>query len=140
MSEPSRRDDVISWFYSLIEIAKGKLPWKEVQDYHLALSCKQAITAEKLCAGLPVQMQTIWNSIKDLEFEQQPNYRLIKGELEHIFEENGWERNCQYDWEINTQVIPQLTPFPELFDKTLMEARALAEGSSKRRKSDCHVQ
>jgi serine/threonine protein kinase len=140
MSEPSRRDDVISWFYSLIEMGKGKLPWKDVQDGHLAMSCKQTITPEKLCGGLPAQMQTIWNSIKDLEFEQQPNYVLIKTEIEHIFEDNGWGMDCQYDWELNPQVIYQLTPFPELFERNLMEAQARAESPKKGKKGGCFVQ
>jgi serine/threonine protein kinase len=142
MSEPSRRDDVISWFYSVVEMGKGKLPWKDVQDHHLAMSCKQTIAAEKLCAGLPEQMQVIWNSIKDLEFEQTPNYRLIEGELERLLEENGWGLDCPYDWENNPQTIYQLTPFPELFERNLMESQARVESPKHGRRTGkrCSVQ
>jgi serine/threonine protein kinase len=138
LCEPSRRDDVISWFYSIVEIAKGKLPWKDVQDNHLCMSCKQTITAEKLCGGLPERMQTIWNSIKALEFEEEPNYGLIKRQLEGIAIDNAWGDECQYDWEARPEMICQLTPFPELFDKNLMEAQARTVGT-KRKKKKCSV-
>jgi serine/threonine protein kinase len=141
MSEPSRRDDVISWFYSLVEMAKGKLPWKDVLDHHLAMSCKQTITTEKLCGALPRQFQVIWNYIKDLGFDQEPDYALIRNELEKVFEENGWGMCCRFDWEENPEVLYKLTPFPELFDKHLMEVRARASGPKRRRrKSKCPVQ
>jgi serine/threonine protein kinase len=138
LCRPTRRDDVVSWFYSLVEIAKGKLPWKDVQDSHLCMSCKQATTTEKLCAGLPARMQTIWNAIKGLEFEEQPNYALIKAELDAIASENGYEAADEYDWEIRPEMIYQLTPFPELFEKNMMETQARS-ASSRRKKKRCAV-
>jgi hypothetical protein len=75
-----------------------------------------------------------------LEFEQQPDYALIKSEIEHILEDNGWAMDNQFDWEINPQVIYQLTPFPELFERNLMEAQARAESPKKGRRNRCFVQ
>jgi serine/threonine protein kinase len=138
LCRPTRRDDVASWFYSIVEIAKGKLPWKDVQDSHLCMSCKQATTTEKLCAGLPAQMQTIWNAIKRLEFEEQPNYAFIKAELDTIIADNGWPADSEYDWEIRPQMIYQLTPFPELFERNMMEAQARS-ASARSKKKRCLV-
>jgi serine/threonine protein kinase len=113
--DPTRRDDVISWFYSMVELAKGKLPWKDVLDNSLALSCKQRIEADKLCAGLPEAFVGIWNSVKDLEFSDEPDYRMIKRELGNILTARDWSK-VPYDWESDSQIIHQLTPFPGLFD------------------------
>jgi serine/threonine protein kinase len=138
LCEPARRDDVISWFYSIVEIAKGKLPWKDVQDNHLCMSCKQTITAEKLCAGLPQPMQTIWNSIRTLEFEEEPDYALIKRQIEEMAHEIEFGGESQYDWETRPEMMCQLTPFPELFDKNLMKAQART-AVVKRKKEKCRI-
>jgi hypothetical protein len=103
------------------------------------MSCKQSIAPEKLCSGLPDGMKTIWISIKDLGYEDEPNYALIKTELQKIFEENGWEEEASYDWEINPQIIYQLTPFPELFERNLMETQRRLK-DQKQRKKVCAVQ
>lgn len=136
--EPTRRDDVISWFYSVIELAKGKLPWKDVQDNGLAMSCKQTITPEKLCAGLPNKMKDIWNSIKDLEFEAAPNYSAIKSILLDVMRENECE-HAAYDWEYQPLFIQRVALFPELFSKELAaeEKRRLRD---KKKSKKCSVQ
>ena len=135
MIEPTRRDDIISWFYSIIEMAKGKLPWKDVQDHSLSMSCKQAISTDKLCSGLPRQMKTIWSSIKDMEFEQCPDYDGIKLELDRALIENKFENMSSYDWEEKPDILKKLTPHPELFDKNL--ARTME--CSKTKKKICII-
>ncbi|OHT04792.1 CK1 family protein kinase [Tritrichomonas foetus] len=133
MVEITRRDDIISWFYTLIELAKGKLPWKDVQDHNLSMSCKQSISPDKLCSGLPRQMKTIWNSIKDLKFNEDPNYDLIKLEIQRVFVENEWDEFTPYDWEVQPEIILKLTPHPELFDKNLMRQRQLPQKKTKKK-------
>jgi tau tubulin kinase len=36
--EQSQRDDVEAWFYTLIELTTGKLPWRDLTD-RAAVSC-----------------------------------------------------------------------------------------------------
>ena len=116
--EPTRRDDVISWFYSFIEMAKGFLPWAEVRDRNLSMSCKQTISPEKLCQGLPQHCLDIWKAIKDLGFDEEPNYNLIYHYIDDIFAENQWSLVDALDWEKNSNILKETTPFPELFDQT----------------------
>ena len=117
--EPTRRDDIISWFYSLIEMAKGYLPWNDVRDKNLSLSCKQAISSEKLCQSLPNLTIFIWNLIKDLDFDQEPHYKEIYELIDSICLTNSWNFDDPYDWELQPQIIHQLSPNPELFDPNL---------------------
>ena len=116
--EPTRRDDVISWFYSLIEMSKGTLPWADVRDRNLSMSCKQTISPEKLCQGLPEKVVEIWKCIKDLKFDEEPDYELIYQYIDEIFGENQWSQINLLDWETNPNLLKETTPFPELFDKT----------------------
>ena len=113
--EPTRRDDVISWFYSFIEMAKGSLPWSEVRDKNLSMSCKQTIAPERLCQGLPGKLVDVWKMIKDLKFDEEPKYDEITTILDDIFKEQEWSSMTALDWESNTDLLKQSTPFPELF-------------------------
>ena len=127
--EPTRRDDVISWFYSLIELVKGKLPWKDVKDNGLALSCKQSMNPEKLFAGLSERIGNIWSAIKDLKFNEKPDYNLIKDELLMIIREAGSKsEEVVYDWETQPWLIQKIAMYPELF------CREMAHKKDKKKK------
>ncbi|OHS97837.1 CK1 family protein kinase [Tritrichomonas foetus] len=132
MIEPTRRDDIISWFYSIIELFKGKLPWKDVQDSNLSMSCKASISIEKLCSGLPRQMKIIWEKIKDLEFDEEPDYNGIRIELDEAISENGINLPFELDWESHNQIIKQLSPHPELFDKECYQNYMSKESNKKK--------
>ncbi|EAX86756.1 CK1 family protein kinase [Trichomonas vaginalis G3] len=118
LQEPTRRDDVISWFYSLVELVKGQLPWHDVRDKNLCMSCKQTITTEKLCQNLPPQTIEIWNHCRDLKFDEEPNYSFIIEQIDSIFKENEWTASMPLDWENSTSIIKDATPFPEYFNKS----------------------
>lgn len=137
MIEPTRRDDVISWFYTIIELAKGKLPWKDVQDHNLSMSCKQSISPDKLCSGLPRQVKTIYSMVNQLDYEQEPDYEGIMLELQRIFIENSWDEETPYDWETKPEIIRKLTPHPQLFDKNL--AKQISK-MPKNKKKKCTIQ
>jgi serine/threonine protein kinase len=117
--EPTRRDDVISWFYSFIEMAKGSLPWSEVHDKNLSMSCKQTITPERLCQGLPEKLVEVWRMVKDLKFEEEPSYDEIIHILDEISKEQQWSSVTPLDWEQNAELLKQSTPFPELFNNEI---------------------
>lgn len=118
--EPTRRDDIISWFYSLVECAKGGLPWKDVGDEGHVMLCKETISPEKLCVGLPEQMKVVWLAIKDLEFEDKPDYGMLRSALEKISAVDGWATcDVMYDWEVQPLVIRQITKFHELFERQI---------------------
>lgn len=131
--EPTRRDDIISWFYSMIELAKGKLPWKDVKDSGLAMSCKQTMNAEKLCSGLPTRSVAIWNLIENLEFDSKPDYATIKRELRSMAAESGIDINeVAWDWSSQQWLIRKVTMYPELFCEELAEKPGRDKKSGKR--------
>lgn len=120
MHEPKKRDDLISWFYTIIELAKGELPWKNIKDAGLLMSYKQTITSEKLCSGLPKQFIYIWDFIKNLKSKEEPQYLFIEENLKEALNSlNLNENDLKYEWENNREIISQLTPHPELFLTTM---------------------
>ena len=85
--EQSRRDDLESLFYILIYLGTGSLPWKGLkakgkkEKYSKILYKKMNISNEELLKGLPQEFMTFLQSVRDLQFEQKPDYNYLKGLL-----------------------------------------------------------
>ena len=90
--EQSRRDDLESLAYSLIYLIKGELPWmnlkynnKKEKQFKI-FQKKMNITNEELCKGIPAEFQLFVKYIKDLFFEDTPNYQYLKQLLGKIYD------------------------------------------------------
>jgi serine/threonine protein kinase len=90
-----RRDDLESWFYSVVELWSGSLPW--VQDGIDIAQVKQNTTAEQLCRGMPGAFREIHTAITNLEAPDEPPYDQMRGKLEEAMAQLGidWQR---FDW------------------------------------------
>ena len=96
--EVSRRDDLISWFYSILELANGSLPWPGSQDRAKTEEIKKKMTPEELCEDLPDEFIDIYNYLMRIKFEEEPDYRLIKEYLVSAL--NNYEfTTFRFDWE-----------------------------------------
>ncbi|CAO3616413.1 unnamed protein product [Cunninghamella blakesleeana] len=82
---PSRRDDMESLGYLLVDLANGgSLPWNGIQ----ARSCKvgwekirkikEEIKTNDLCTGLPREFISFVDYTKQLQFSDQPNYDYLR--------------------------------------------------------------
>ena len=96
--ELSRRDDLISWFYSVIELVDGALPWPGSQDRLLTAHLKRTIKPEALCARLPVEFQKIYKYLLKIKFEQEPDYKYIAKLIVKAMK-NGVFTSYAFDWE-----------------------------------------
>ena len=85
--EQSRRDDLESLGYMLIFLAKGDLPWPDIDNnskenriIQTKKICEKKIkiSPEELCSGLPTEFSEYVKYCKKLEFEEEPNYNYIK--------------------------------------------------------------
>ena len=103
--EQSRRDDLESIGYMLIYFMRGKLPWqgvtgdKKIERYLKIYKMKKNVSPEDLCKSLPKQMEEFMRYIKQLEFEQEPDYKYLKGLFESILQKRN-ESNDQliFSW------------------------------------------
>lgn len=74
----SRRDDLISWFYSTVELASGVLPWANCKEAWKIEEMKRNIPAAHLCRNLPREFLQIFKYVSHLGFDEDPNYLKIK--------------------------------------------------------------
>lgn len=81
--EQSRRDDLESFFYILIYMIKGKLPWQglvvfddETRMRKIA-ELKCSISAEKLTEGLSTKLTAFFKYVKKLKFNEVPDYSYL---------------------------------------------------------------
>ena len=102
--EQSRRDDIEGIAYNLIYFAKGKLPWQGVktknkkEKHKKIMEGKLALTPEQLCEGLPSELVDLLKYARELEFEEEPDYKSIKLMFKNRITKNGEIMNMEFDW------------------------------------------
>ncbi|VDK57077.1 unnamed protein product [Cylicostephanus goldi] len=122
-----RRDDLESWFYMLIEITRGSLPWRLVTGW-ARLSCRlheemrmnridrAQVYAAKLAAregegrahflsDTPPQYNMLLTWIDALVFEDTPPYSKFYSMLDGIREERKIRMHERWDWEDDTSTV-----------------------------------
>lgn len=97
-SDLGRRDDLMSWMYTVIEIMKGVLPWPGQKDRAKTVTTKKRITAEELCEGMPKQFVWIMQTVMDMTFEEEPPYDQFGYWLDEVIEVNGGT-DAPFDWQ-----------------------------------------
>ena len=109
----SRRDDLFSWFYSVMELSEGSLPW-ENDDLENAMKKKKKINLEEICYSLPDEFVKVYKYINSLKFEDEPNYKSIRHELKKALkglkDEN---KSIKYEWEtLDNDIVRTISDVP----------------------------
>ena len=130
----SRRDDIESLGYTILFFMKGKLPWQnlnqkynEKEIYLKTYAMKKFMPIERLCKGLPSDIEDFFKYIRTLKFTEEPNYEYLRNIFKNILKNNGCENYQQlnFSWvDNNMQGISQkekrsktLTPKTRLYLK-----------------------
>ena len=107
----SRRDDLESVGYVLIYFLKGKLPWQGImikskeERYHKIMEIKRDIKANELCQDCPDEFIKYIDYVRQLKYEEDPDYDLLKSLFKRVLEKNGFQFDYYYDWDINQTII-----------------------------------
>ena len=104
--EMSRRDDLESFGYMLVIFAKDKLPWSYLDNTQLDIEeimrytakIKESCTPEILCKDLPEEFVQYMKYVKSLEFEQDPDYKYIKGLFYTVLMKNQLKDDSLFIW------------------------------------------
>jgi len=96
--ELGRRDDLFSWFFVLIKLHMGDLPWSGNKTKAEVCSEKINTDIPYLIRKLPHQYVSIYQYICSLEQEQEPNYKLIYSLLIDGFIQNNGVIENIYEW------------------------------------------
>ena len=100
--EQSRRDDLESIGYMLIYLMKGNLPWQKIkvenkkESYLKVAQIKKYYTPEKLCRDLPKEMVQYMKYVKNLKFEEEPNYAYLRNLFVQMMEKQGFEEGTYF--------------------------------------------
>ncbi|KAG0232976.1 Casein kinase I isoform alpha [Actinomortierella wolfii] len=82
--EHSRRDDIESIGYMLLEMLLGKLPWAGIsarnsqQGWAKMRDLKEEIELDELCDGLPRGFMAFVGYARGLKFDEQPDYDHLR--------------------------------------------------------------
>lgn len=104
--EQSRRDDLESIGYCLIYFLKGRLPWQGLraenkQDrYEKIREYKETLKLWELCLDLPHELYMYNFYVRNLGYDDWPNYEYLKDLFRALMKKNGWRDDGKFDWNI----------------------------------------
>ncbi|RDL40263.1 CK1 protein kinase, variant [Venustampulla echinocandica] len=104
--EQSRRDDLESLGYMMIYFVRGSLPWQSLKaatedERNRCIKEKKIHTSIKeLCRQLPKEFATYLNYVRNLDFDEPPNYPYLRKLFSDLFVRKKFEYDDVFDWTI----------------------------------------
>ncbi|KAJ5079442.1 tau-tubulin kinase 1 [Anaeramoeba ignava] len=98
--ELSRRDDLISLYYVLIEFLTGKLPWSGLKDKDEITKLKIKYNTPDLCQNLPEEFSYFFVHLQSLKFHDKPNYKYLRKLLTDLAIKLQYQETMSFDWEL----------------------------------------
>ena len=101
----SRRDDLEAIGYVLMYFLLGKLPWQGLpaqnkdERYLRIMEVKRDTKPEELCKGFPHEFETYVSYTRNLEYEQDPDYDMLKNLFLKVLKDEGYNLDYYYDWD-----------------------------------------
>lgn len=79
----SRKDDLISLFFSLVELAEGKLPWRGLEEDEVGQAKKNFLASKRneLTRHSGVLLHHFLKSVEEMSFRSTPDYDLLEQAL-----------------------------------------------------------
>ena len=108
----SRRDDLEAIGYVLMYFLLGKLPWQGLpaqnkdERYLRIMEVKRDTKPEDLCKGFPHEFETYVSYTRNLEYEQDPDYDMLKKLFLKVLNDEGpYILDYYYDWDIDKTTL-----------------------------------
>jgi len=102
--EQSRRDDLESLAYMLFYFLRGNLPWQgakgltKEERYKKIYKIKKSTQPDELCMNFPEEFKFLLLYVKNLEFEEDPNYDYCRGLLENVLKKMNEKVDNNFSW------------------------------------------
>ena len=108
--EHSRRDDLEAAGYILISFIKGKLPWdgihgKTKEERYEKILKKKNISTKELCKDLPEEFEKYIYYTRNLEYEEEPNYKMLKELFTIMIKKANCIFDYIYDWSTSEEIL-----------------------------------
>ncbi|QSL66022.1 hypothetical protein MERGE_003159 [Pneumocystis wakefieldiae] len=102
--EQSRRDDLEALGHVFMYFLRGGLPWQGLkamtnkQKYEKIGEKKQTTLVEELCEGFPDEFSQYILYVRNLGFEDTPDYDYLRGLFTNVIRKIGETEDGEYDW------------------------------------------
>jgi casein kinase 1 len=102
--EQSRRDDLEALGHVFMYFLRGGLPWQGLkaatnkQKYEKIGEKKQLTPVKELTEGFPGEFGQYLQYVRDLGFEDAPDYDFLRGLFDTVLKKEGSTDDGQYDW------------------------------------------
>jgi hypothetical protein len=83
---------------------RGSLPWqglkveKKEDRYKKIYEKKKGTSTEELCSNFPQEFGIFLNYCKNLAFEQEPDYKYLKGLFQKVMTAHELKFDFEFDW------------------------------------------
>ena len=102
--EQSRRDDLEALGHVFMYFLRGGLPWQGLkaatnkQKYEKIGEKKQTTPIKELCEGFPLQFEKYLTYVRNLGFEDTPDYDYLRELFTQALKDAGGVEDGEYDW------------------------------------------
>ncbi|CAD5234672.1 unnamed protein product [Bursaphelenchus xylophilus] len=129
--EAGKHDDLWSWFYMLIEMLNGELPWK-CMDRGQAERCKEN-SEKKLTTMIPKELWIYFKTLKRLNYNKTPDYNQFKSPLLETAKRRGlavsqlplpWEGKGKLAHLLNVPATTAIKPKEKIADEKREQDKA----------------
>lgn len=103
--EQSRRDDLEALGHVFMYFLRGGLPWQGLkaqtnkQKYEKIGEKKRVTRVSSLCAGFPPQFAEYMTYVRNLHFEETPNYEYMRDLMTDALKSANESEDAEYDWQ-----------------------------------------
>ncbi|KAI0719778.1 kinase-like protein [Cerioporus squamosus] len=129
--EVSRRDDIESLLYTLLELYHGQLPWEELCNrrdprfYDQVAGMKEGPEFRDFLSESLPEFRSFHAHCTGLSYGQAPDYAFLRGLFRERMQREGWYYDWVFDWEDGASEKGTLVPDDYVFDLKFVERRAL---------------
>lgn len=95
---PSRRCDLESLGYVLVDLARGNLPWRCASCVSEIYGIKVEASLSRLCRGLGHEFEEYLIYVRGLKYDEKPDYKYLGGLFKGAMERHGYSRDRVMDW------------------------------------------
>lgn len=146
--EQSRRDDLESLGYTLIYLAKGNLPWQNIQaptekELKKRVSKEKSLwPLDKLCSGLVEPFNEYMRYCRTLLLQDKPDYNYLKGLFKSYFLKHNLDKDFVFYWNAPADVLsPKGKVEKKEEEKEMLEENAIngPEGKTTEEENESEV-
>ena len=140
--EQSRRDDMESVGYIMAYLLRGGLPWQGLKlkskenKYKNILEKKRQISSQELFKGFPNEFSEILDYTKNLDYQDEPEYEMLRNKLMALCKRLNYNFDFIYDWTTERDLEKRKNKKNSTAPKTQSTLSARNRKSSKSKKKE----